>query len=176
MRVQSMLVRGAPIRMRAAPFVSLTRVGADGLIPTNAHVVRGAKEATVKLTDRREFQARVAGRDDKTDVAVLKIDAANPPTVPLAARRRLRALHPDRRGGESLKFWRPALQPKNRSWTRSMARLGGCLPRSNEAAGRGLQRGARAESLPLQRLYESGLPFIPFGYLRVQRQAHDQTC
>ena len=50
-----------------------------------------------------------------------------------------------------------------------MVRLGGCLPRSDEAAGRGLQRGARAESLPLQRLYESGLP------LAGTKAGHDQT-
>jgi serine protease Do len=70
---------GQPARGEGSGFI----VSADGLILTNAHVVRGAKEVTVKLTDRREFQARVVGRDDKTDVAVLKIDAANLPTVPL---------------------------------------------------------------------------------------------
>ena len=43
----------------------------DGLILTNAHVVDGAKVVTVKLTDRREFDARVLGSDTKTDVAVL---------------------------------------------------------------------------------------------------------
>ncbi|HQT00598.1 MAG: peptidase [Hydrogenophilales bacterium 16-64-46] len=70
---------GLPARGEGSGFI----VSADGLILTNAHVVRGAKEVTVKLTDRREFLARVVGRDDKTDVAVLKIDAANLPTVPL---------------------------------------------------------------------------------------------
>ena len=70
---------GQPARGEGSGFI----VSADGLILTNAHVVRGAKEVTVKLTDRREFQARVVGRDDKTDVAVLRIDAANLPTVPL---------------------------------------------------------------------------------------------
>jgi serine protease Do len=55
----------------------------DGIILTNAHVVRDAREVTVKLTDRREFRAKVLGADAKTDVAVLKIDAKNLPTVAL---------------------------------------------------------------------------------------------
>ncbi|MGO4378588.1 DegQ family serine endoprotease [Pseudoduganella sp. RAF19] len=58
-------------------------VSADGIILTNAHVVRDAQEVTVKLTDRREFRAKVLGSDPKTDVAVLKIDAKNLPVVPL---------------------------------------------------------------------------------------------
>lgn len=58
-------------------------VSADGLIMTNAHVVRDASEVTVKLTDRREFRAKVLGSDPRTDVAVLKIDAKNLPVVPL---------------------------------------------------------------------------------------------
>ncbi|MET3133783.1 serine protease Do [Oxalobacteraceae bacterium GrIS 1.11] len=58
-------------------------VSQDGVIITNAHVVRDAKEVTVKLTDRREFRARVLGSDPKTDIAVLKIDAKNLPVVPL---------------------------------------------------------------------------------------------
>ena len=55
----------------------------DGVILTNAHVVRDAKEVTVKLQDRREYRARVLGSDPKTDVAVLKIDAKNLPVVPI---------------------------------------------------------------------------------------------
>jgi serine protease Do len=58
-------------------------VSADGLILTNAHVVRDADEVTVRLTDRREFKAKVVGSDPQTDVAVLRIDAANLPTVKL---------------------------------------------------------------------------------------------
>jgi len=52
-------------------------VGSDGLILTNAHVVRDAKEVTVKLRDRREFRAKVLGADTATDVAVLRIEAKN---------------------------------------------------------------------------------------------------
>jgi len=55
----------------------------DGLIVTNAHVVDGASEVTVKLTDKREFSAKVVGVDKPTDTAVLKIDAKNLPTVAL---------------------------------------------------------------------------------------------
>ena len=58
-------------------------VSADGIILTNAHVVRDAKEVTVKLTDRREFRAKVLGADAKTDVAVLKIEAGNLPVATL---------------------------------------------------------------------------------------------
>jgi len=56
-------------------------VTADGLILTNAHVVDGAQEVVVKLTDRREFQAKVLGVDKQSDVAVIRIDAKNLPTV-----------------------------------------------------------------------------------------------
>jgi serine protease Do len=56
-------------------------VSPDGVILTNAHVVAGASEVTVKLTDRREFKARIVGIDKPTDVAVLKIDAVNLPSV-----------------------------------------------------------------------------------------------
>ena len=51
------------------------------MVLTNAHVVRGAKEVVVKLTDRREFTAKVLGTDPKTDLAVLKIEAKDLPTV-----------------------------------------------------------------------------------------------
>lgn len=53
----------------------------DGLILTNAHVIDGADEVIVKLTDRREFKAKVIGLDKNTDVAVIKIKAKDLPTV-----------------------------------------------------------------------------------------------
>lgn len=56
-------------------------ISADGLILTNAHVVDGAQEVTVKLTDRREFKAKVLGSDKQSDIAVIRIDAKNLPTV-----------------------------------------------------------------------------------------------
>ncbi|QID19260.1 DegQ family serine endoprotease [Nitrogeniibacter mangrovi] len=58
-------------------------VSSDGIILTNAHVVDEADTVTVKLTDKREFKAKVLGVDKLTDVAVLKIDAHNLPTVAL---------------------------------------------------------------------------------------------
>ncbi|HEY2083360.1 MAG TPA: DegQ family serine endoprotease [Verrucomicrobiae bacterium] len=56
----------------------------DGYIMTNNHVVDGAKEVKVTLQDGREFTAKVIGRDPKSDIAVVKIDAKDLPTVPLA--------------------------------------------------------------------------------------------
>ena len=53
----------------------------EGVVLTNAHVVAGATDVTVKLTDKREFKAKVIGVDKASDVAVLKIDANNLPTV-----------------------------------------------------------------------------------------------
>jgi serine protease Do len=77
--------RGMPVRGEGSGFI----VSADGVILTNAHVVRDASEVTVKLQDRREFRAKVLGSDPKTDVAVLKIDARNLPVVPLGNTRNL---------------------------------------------------------------------------------------
>ena len=68
-----------PTRGQGSGFI----VSGDGIILTNAHVVRGAKEVTVKLTDRREFRAKVLGADAKTDIAVLKIAASNLPVATL---------------------------------------------------------------------------------------------
>jgi serine protease Do len=56
-------------------------VSSDGYILTNAHVVDNANVVTVKLTDKREYRAKVIGSDKQSDVAVLKIDAKNLPTV-----------------------------------------------------------------------------------------------
>lgn len=52
-------------------------ISSDGYIVTNDHVVRNADEISVKLHDKRTFKARVVGRDPKTDVAVIKINANN---------------------------------------------------------------------------------------------------
>lgn len=62
----------------------------DGFILTNAHVVDSADEITVRLTDKREFKARVIGADRRTDVAVLKIDANGLPAVKLGDPTRLK--------------------------------------------------------------------------------------
>jgi serine protease Do len=69
-----------PMRGEGSGFI----ISPDGTILTNAHVVQDAQSVTVKLTDRREFDAKVLGVDEKTDVAVIKIDARNLPVVSLA--------------------------------------------------------------------------------------------
>jgi len=56
-------------------------ISADGYVMTNAHVVDGADEVYVTLTDKREFKAKVLGADSRTDVAVLKIEGDKLPTV-----------------------------------------------------------------------------------------------
>jgi len=58
-------------------------LSADGLVMTNAHVVDGADELLVTLTDKREFKAKVIGLDKRTDVAVVKIEATGLPAVKL---------------------------------------------------------------------------------------------
>lgn len=58
-------------------------ISEDGYIVTNNHVVRGATELTVRLSDGREFTGEVIGQDDKTDIAVIKINASNLMAAPL---------------------------------------------------------------------------------------------
>lgn len=65
-------------------------ISADGYLMTNAHVVDEADEITVKLSDKREFKARVIGADRRTDVALLKIEASGLPTVRFGDANRLR--------------------------------------------------------------------------------------
>ncbi|HRY87358.1 MAG: Do family serine endopeptidase [Rubrivivax sp.] len=79
-----------PFRGQGSGFI----ISADGLILTNAHVVREAKEVTVKLSDRREFSAKVLGADPVTDVAVLRIDAKGLPVVRLGDSKRLEVGEP----------------------------------------------------------------------------------
>ena len=56
-------------------------LSSDGLIMTNAHVVEGADEVIVTLTDKREFKAKLIGADKRSDVALVKIDASGLPAV-----------------------------------------------------------------------------------------------
>ena len=65
-------------------------ISADGYILTNAHVIDSADEITVKLTDKREFKAKVIGADKRTDVALIKIEAAALPAVRLGDPTRLK--------------------------------------------------------------------------------------
>ena len=75
-----------PARGEGSGFI----VTPDGYILTNAHVVDGATDVTVRLTDRREFSAKVIGSDKRTDVAVIKIDAKGLPTVKIGDPSKLR--------------------------------------------------------------------------------------
>ena len=65
-------------------------VTADGYIITNNHVVEGADELNVSLSDEREFKAKVIGADPKTDIAIIKIEAEGLPTATLADSDRIR--------------------------------------------------------------------------------------
>ncbi len=69
--------REVPVRSGGSGFI----ISPDGYIMTNAHVVAGADEVVVKLTDKREFRAKVIGADKASDVALIKINATNLPTV-----------------------------------------------------------------------------------------------
>ncbi|MDQ6809396.1 MAG: trypsin-like peptidase domain-containing protein [Verrucomicrobiota bacterium] len=69
-----------PIQSEGSGFIVRT----DGYIFTNNHVLEGSDKIDVKLKDGREFQAKVVGTDEKTDIAVIKIDATNLPVVQLA--------------------------------------------------------------------------------------------
>jgi serine protease Do len=69
--------RNVPVRSLGSGFI----IRQDGVILTNAHVVRNATHVTVKLADNHEYRAKVVGLDIPTDIAVLKISAAHLPTV-----------------------------------------------------------------------------------------------
>jgi len=86
--------RGAPFQMPApqpqrgegSGFI----IRPDGVIMTNAHVVSGASEVTVRMTDRREYTAKVIGVDTKSDIAIIKINAKDLPTVKVGDSRSLK--------------------------------------------------------------------------------------
>ncbi|MGX1123463.1 serine protease Do [Pseudomonas sp. HLS-6 TE3448] len=65
-------------------------ISSDGYVLTNNHVVADADEIMVRLSDRSEFQAKVVGTDPRTDVALLKIDGKNLPTVKLGDSEKLK--------------------------------------------------------------------------------------
>ena len=69
-------------------------INQSGYVVTNNHVVDGATEIRVKLSDGRDLVARVAGRDPKTDLALLKVDASGLPVVPLGDSGRLEVGEP----------------------------------------------------------------------------------
>ena len=65
-------------------------ISPDGYIVTNNHVVDGADELTVTLNDNREFSAKIVGTDKTTDLALIKVDAKNLPTLPIGDSQKLK--------------------------------------------------------------------------------------
>jgi serine protease Do len=82
--------QGAPPERRERSLGSGVIVSAEGVILTNHHVIREASEIVISLADRREMRARIVGSDPKTDIAVLKVDARDLPSVPFADSRNVR--------------------------------------------------------------------------------------
>ena len=95
-----------PFRSQGSGFI----IASDGLILTNAHVVREAKEVTVKLSDRREFRAKVLGSDPATDIAVLRIEAKGLPVVRLGDAQQLQVGDPVLAIGSPFGFEQSATQ------------------------------------------------------------------
>jgi serine protease Do len=81
---------GMPKEYKSESLGSGFIISGDGYILTNAHVVDGADDVLVRLTDKREFKAKVIGADKKTDVALIKIDASGLPVAKLGDPNRLR--------------------------------------------------------------------------------------
>ena len=77
---------GAERRSAGSGFI----ISADGYVLTNNHVVGDADQVTVRLSDRRELDARVVGTDEQTDIALLKIEASNLPVVKIGDSTRLK--------------------------------------------------------------------------------------
>lgn len=95
-----------PFRSQGSGFI----ISSDGLILTNAHVVREAKEVIIKLSDRREFKARVLGADTATDIAVLRVEAKNLPVVRLGDSQQLQVGDPVLAIGSPFGFEQTATQ------------------------------------------------------------------
>jgi len=72
-----------PTERRSSSLGSGVIVSADGYVLTNNHVVENATSVKVSLSDRRELTAKIVGTDPQTDVALLKLDGKNFPTVPM---------------------------------------------------------------------------------------------
>jgi serine protease Do len=95
-----------PFRSQGSGFI----ISSDGLILTNAHVVREAKEVTIKLSDRREFKAKVLGSDTSTDIAVLRVDVKDLPAVRLGDSQQLQVGDPVLAIGSPFGFEQTATQ------------------------------------------------------------------
>jgi serine protease Do len=78
--------RGGPPQQEQRPRQSVGSgfiISTDGYIVTNNHVVQGAETVTVRLTDRREYEARVVGLDERSDLALLQVEAKDLPVLKL---------------------------------------------------------------------------------------------
>lgn len=76
-------VPDTPPVMKESSFGTAFFISKDGYMLTNYHVVEGADKITVTLTDRRELDAKIVGSDERTDVAVLKVEGGNFPALPI---------------------------------------------------------------------------------------------
>ncbi|MEW5789960.1 MAG: DegQ family serine endoprotease [Pseudomonadota bacterium] len=81
---------GAPREFKAQSLGSGFIISPDGYVVTNAHVVKNADKIVVRLTDRREFEAKVIGKDERTDIALLKIPGQALPVVKIGDPSRLK--------------------------------------------------------------------------------------
>ena len=81
---------GAPEEFDTKSLGSGFILSSDGYIITNHHVIKDATEVVVKLTDRREFEAKIIGSDERSDVALLKVDATDLPVVSIGDSDKLR--------------------------------------------------------------------------------------
>ncbi len=81
---------GAPIERDAKSLGSGFIISRDGYVITNNHVVKDAEEIIVRLEDRRELQAKVIGTDERSDIALLKIEADNLPVVRIGRAEKLK--------------------------------------------------------------------------------------
>lgn len=74
---------GGPEEFNAKSLGSGFIISHDGYILTNYHVIKDASEVVVRLTDRRELEAKIIGSDERSDIALLKVDAHDLPVVPI---------------------------------------------------------------------------------------------
>jgi len=81
---------GAPHGFEGQSLGSGFIISDDGYLMTNHHVVDGADEIIVRLSDHREFQAELVGSDERSDIALLKIEADNLPAVAIARKKELK--------------------------------------------------------------------------------------
>ena len=113
-------------------------VSSDGYVLTNAHVVEGADEIIVKLSDKREFRARLMGADPRSDVALLKIEASGLPKVSLGDPGKLRV------GTGCWPLVRPSVSRTPSPPASSAPRVARCRKKTTSPSSRPMWRSIRA--------------------------------